>query len=201
MVLTCSGIADLPGWMHLCLFNSRLIQAAGDPLFFSARGNSVRGISVHAAGRQFRFPDPDSSASRGALRRADGFARRNRSRGREAGVGKWKTCFWFSTFPDRFAGAVGMWESRLPLARFPRGLWKERKARLWLSTLSTAPAFPRPRLCSQKTAAFSTHEFCYRAQMLFASLSQRRLRHMIRLSMTRRKRGSGEERHQKAWEP
>jgi hypothetical protein len=32
-------------------------------------------------------------------------------------VGKWETCFWFSTFP-RLAGAVGMWESRF--SRFPR---------------------------------------------------------------------------------
>jgi hypothetical protein len=32
------------------------------------------------------------------------------------------------------------------LARFPRGSWKEWKARFWLSTLSTAPAFPQ--LCS-----------------------------------------------------
>lgn len=31
---------------------------------------------------------------------------------REQQVGKWETCFWFSTFPRR-AGAVGMWESRL----------------------------------------------------------------------------------------
>src|SRR2546425_10352596 len=40
-------------------------------------------------------------------------------------------------------GAVEMWESRLSLARFPRGSWKEGKACLWLSTLSTAPAFPQ----------------------------------------------------------
>src|SRR4051812_34091677 len=59
-------------------------------------------------------------------------------------VGKWKTCFWFSTFPSALVvGAVGMWESRLPLARFPRGSWKEWEACLWLSTLSTAPAFPQ----------------------------------------------------------
>jgi len=38
-------------------------------------------------------------------------------------VGKWKTCFWFSTFPSALVvGAVGMWESRLPLARLPKGL-------------------------------------------------------------------------------
>ncbi len=36
-----------------------------------------------------------------------------------------------------------MWESRLPSARFPRGSWKEWEACLWLSTLSTAPAFPQ----------------------------------------------------------
>ena len=59
-------------------------------------------------------------------------------------VGKWKTCFWFSTFPSALvAGAVEMWESRLPLARFPRGSWKEGEACFWLSTLSTAPAFPQ----------------------------------------------------------
>src|SRR3982750_1403442 len=45
---------------------------------------------------------------------------------REIGaVGKWETCFWFSTFPSALVvGAVGMWESRLLLARFPRGWWK-----------------------------------------------------------------------------
>src|SRR5438045_9756713 len=44
-------------------------------------------------------------------------------------VGKWETCFWFSTFPSALVvGAVGMWESRLLLARFPRGAWKEWEA-------------------------------------------------------------------------
>src|SRR5712692_2352211 len=44
-------------------------------------------------------------------------------------VGKWKTCFWFSTFPSALVvEAVGMWESRQPLARFPRGSWKEGEA-------------------------------------------------------------------------
>jgi hypothetical protein len=38
------------------------------------------------------------------------------------------------------AGAVGMWKSR---QRFPRGWWEEGKACRWLSTLSTAPSFPR----------------------------------------------------------
>jgi len=36
-----------------------------------------------------------------------------------------------------------MWESRRFLARFPRGSWEEWEACLWLSTLSTAPAFPQ----------------------------------------------------------
>ena len=59
-------------------------------------------------------------------------------------MGKWETCFWFSTFPSAFvAGAVEMWESRRLLARFPRGSWKEWEACFWLSTLSTAPAFPQ----------------------------------------------------------
>src|SRR5215472_512047 len=59
-------------------------------------------------------------------------------------VGKWETCFWFSTFPSALvAGAGEMWGSRLLLARFPRGSWKEWEACRWLSTLSTAPAFPQ----------------------------------------------------------
>ena len=66
-------------------------------------------------------------------------------------MGKWKTCFGFSTFPSALiVEAVGMWESRPPLARFPRGSWKEGEACLWLSTLSTAPSFPR--LCALLTA-------------------------------------------------
>jgi hypothetical protein len=36
-----------------------------------------------------------------------------------------------------------MWESRRLLARFPRGSWEGWEACSWLSTLSTAPAFPR----------------------------------------------------------
>jgi hypothetical protein len=91
----------------------------------------------------------DSWAARSARRLAEGEAR---PRGLVVWFsdiyifgagGKWKTCFWFCTFPSAFvAGAVGMWESRLPLARFPRGSWKEGEACFWLSTLSTAPAFP-----------------------------------------------------------
>jgi hypothetical protein len=36
-----------------------------------------------------------------------------------------------------------MWESRRLLARFPRGSWEEWEACPWLSTLSTATAFPQ----------------------------------------------------------
>ena len=71
-------------------------------------------------------------------------------------MGKWETCFWFSTFPSALVvGAVEMWESRLLLARFPRGSWKEWEACFWLSTLSTAPAFPQlwRWLCSQRGLA------------------------------------------------
>ena len=43
------------------------------------------------------------------------FERENRA------VGKWETCFWFSTFPSAFAvGLCGMWESRSDF----QGLWK-----------------------------------------------------------------------------
>ena len=38
---------------------------------------------------------------------------------RKQQVGKWETCFWFSTFPRR-AGAVEMWESRSDF----QGLWE-----------------------------------------------------------------------------
>src|SRR5712691_11282774 len=53
------------------------------------------------------------------------------------------SCLLFCLKHVRLAGAVEMWESRLPSARFPRGSWKEWEACLWLSTLSTAPAFPQ----------------------------------------------------------
>jgi hypothetical protein len=59
-------------------------------------------------------------------------------------VGKWKTCFGFPLFhPPSSSKLWELWESRPPLARFPRGSWKEGEACLWLSTLSTAPAFPQ----------------------------------------------------------
>lgn len=59
------------------------------------------------------------------------------------GMGKWETCFWFSTFPGRLAPAVGMWESRC-LCEISKGLWEEWEACFWLSTPSTVPPFPRP---------------------------------------------------------
>jgi hypothetical protein len=44
------------------------------------------------------------------------------------GGGKVENLFLVFHFPIRLvAGAVGMWESRLLLARFPRGSWKEGK--------------------------------------------------------------------------
>ncbi len=42
-------------------------------------------------------------------------------RERIGAVGKWETCFWFSTFPSAFAvGLCGMWESRSDF----QGLWE-----------------------------------------------------------------------------
>jgi hypothetical protein len=96
-------------------------------------------------------PPPRGRAPTRRAARFSAFERRDRSRSREAGLGKWETCFWFSTFPVRFARAVGMWESRRLWARFPRGSWKGWEACFWLSTLSTAPPFPqlpRPHFCS-----------------------------------------------------
>ena len=93
--------------------------------------------------------DVAGEAARSAARQAEGDSPPGSFcfwfRKKEIGaVEKWETCFWFSTFPSAVVvGAVGMWESRLLLARFPRGSWKEWEACLWLSTLSTAPAFPQ----------------------------------------------------------
>jgi hypothetical protein len=56
-----------------------------------------------------------------------------------SGMGKWKTCFRFSTFPSRFACAVGMWKFRRLLARFPRGGGKSGKPGFGF------PRFPPPR--------------------------------------------------------
>ena len=54
-------------------------------------------------------------------------------------VGKWETCFWFSTFP-RPVAAVGMWESRSDF----QGLWARRKTCLWFSSASTDRHFHGP---------------------------------------------------------
>jgi hypothetical protein len=58
-------------------------------------------------------------------------------------MGKWETCFWFSTFPARLAAAVGMWESRV-VCEISKERWEEGEACFWLSTPSTAPPFPQP---------------------------------------------------------
>jgi len=73
--------------------------------------------------------DVVGEAARSAARQAEGDSPPGSCvlvRKREIGaVGKWETCFWFSTLSSALvAGAVGMWESRLLLARFPRGSWK-----------------------------------------------------------------------------
>ena len=58
-------------------------------------------------------------------------------------VGKWETCFWFSTFPSAFVvDAVGMWESRLLLARFPRAVERVGSLRLAFHAFHS-PAFPQ----------------------------------------------------------
>ena len=65
-------------------------------------------------------------------------------RTRYRGGGKVENLFLVFNFSRALvAVAVGMWESRQPSAGFPRGSWKEREGCLWLSALSTAPAFPR----------------------------------------------------------
>jgi hypothetical protein len=113
--------------------------------------------------------------------------RAHRGLSSRSGLGKWETCFWFSTFADRFAE---LWEcgnlARL-LARFPRGSWEVWEACFWLSTLSTAPPFPQlplhfrrrdayftvlrfvvvGRLASAGISSFAAlpaHRFCYRAR-------------------------------------
>ena len=60
-----------------------------------------------------------------------------------AAVGKWETCFWFSTFPGPRSRVVGMWKSRA-VCEISKGRWKEWESRLCFSTLSTDPAFPQP---------------------------------------------------------
>jgi hypothetical protein len=76
---------------------------------------------------------------------------------RYRGGGKVENLFLVFNFPRAFvAGAVGMWESRQPSAGSPRGSWKEREGCLWLSALSTAPAFPR--LCATSVTDGATRQ-------------------------------------------
>ena len=59
-------------------------------------------------------------------------------------VGKWETCFWFSTFPSAcFRWSCGNVGISPALGEISKGLWKEGEACLWLSTLSIAPPFPQ----------------------------------------------------------
>jgi hypothetical protein len=99
--------------------------------------------TISSPRRQLFLPTNDNYF---LTRRAERSARPRRCFLRD-GSGRWesgKPAFGFLTFPSALvAGAVGMWESRLLLARFPRGLWKEGEACLWLSTLPTDPAFPQ----------------------------------------------------------
>jgi hypothetical protein len=61
-----------------------------------------------------------------------------------------------------------MWKSRRLLAKFPRGSWKEGEARIWLSTLSTAPAFPRlSRLALLYEARAAVKGYCGPASFFF----------------------------------
>jgi hypothetical protein len=67
-----------------------------------------------------------------------------------------------------------MWESRRLLARFPRGSWKEGEACFWLSTLSTAPAFPQltrlPVFVASRRSAFLTVGLVFRLLFLLGVL-------------------------------
>ncbi len=82
------------------------------------------------------------------------FSERERWLWSRAVVGKWETCFWFSTFPWTRSRAVGMWESRA-FCEISKGRWKAWETRSWFSTLSTGPAFPRPSVSgtSARTAS------------------------------------------------
>ena len=75
-----------------------------------------------------------------------GFALREQWSSSRAAVGKWETCFWFSTFPGARSRAVGMWESRAFWRDFQGAVESVGKPGSWFSTLSTGPAFPRPSL-------------------------------------------------------
>src|ERR1700674_5723793 len=82
-----------------------------------------------------RIHCPIAAAGGGAAGRCFGLGEKNRE------VGKWKTCFWFSTFPPA-AEAVGMWESCC-FRKISKELWKGWESCSWISTLSMAPSFPQ----------------------------------------------------------
>jgi len=60
-----------------------------------------------------------------------------------------KPVFGFPLFHAVHAWAVGMWKSR-GVCEISKGLWEEWETWVWFSTLSTAPAFPQPRLPCQR---------------------------------------------------
>src|SRR6185369_14229820 len=60
---------------------------------------------------------------------------------REIAVGKWETCFWFSTFPRRSRRSCGNVGISPAFGEISKGLWKEGEACFWLSTLSTTRHF------------------------------------------------------------
>jgi hypothetical protein len=75
-------------------------------------------------------------------------------------VGKWETCFWFSTFP-RVAEAVGMWESRSDF----QGLWQTTE-NLGLVFL----VFHAPVISLASAVLYALRLWCKRANSLrFAS--------------------------------
>jgi hypothetical protein len=59
-------------------------------------------------------------------------------------VGKWETCFWFSTFPSA-CFPPELWKCGISpvLGEIPKGLWKQGEACFWLSTVSIGPSFPQ----------------------------------------------------------
>src|SRR5579871_3805946 len=101
-------------------------------------------------------------------------------------VGKWETCFWFSTFP-RGVGAVGMWESRSDF----QGLWARWKTCFWFSTASTDRHFHGPPITrsvlpwirnQQTNAAWLAASAALLADRCTSALSGPELRASLRLS-------------------
>ena len=73
------------------------------------------------------------------------FSERERWLSSRAVVGKWETCFWFSTFPWTRSRAVGMWESRA-FCEISKGRWKAWKPALGFPRFPRARHFHRPPL-------------------------------------------------------